>query len=55
MKIIKRDGREVPFDYTKIKAAIEAANAEVKETISDTVIGFIVGRVERRCEDLALI
>ena len=23
MKIIKRDGREVPFDYTKIKAAIE--------------------------------
>ena len=53
MKIIKRDGREVPFDYTKIKAAIEAANAEVKETISDTVIGFIVGRVERRCKDLA--
>ncbi len=53
MKIIKRDGREVPFDYTKIKAAIEAANTEVKETISDTMIGFIVGRVERRCKDLA--
>ena len=35
MKIIKRDGREVPFDYTKIKAAIEAANAEVKEKINN--------------------
>ena len=28
MKIIKRDGREVPYDYTKIQKAIEAANAE---------------------------
>ena len=25
MKIIKRDGSEVPFDYRKIKNAIEAA------------------------------
>ena len=31
MKVIKRDGREVPFNYTKIKRAIEAANAEVAE------------------------
>ena len=31
MKIIKRNGREVPFDDTKIKAAIEAANSEVEE------------------------
>ena len=53
MKIIKRNGREVPFDDTKIKAAVEAANSEVEEKISDTVIGFIVGRVEQRCTALA--
>ena len=51
MKVIKRDGREVPFDYTKIKRAIEAANAEVEEAdrLSDTMVGFVVGRVEKRC------
>ena len=31
MKIIKRDGREVSYDYTKIQKAIEAANGEVAE------------------------
>ena len=54
MKIIKRDGREVPFDYRKIKSAIEAANADVAETdrLSDTEVGFIVGRIEKRCDAL---
>ena len=54
MKVIKRDGREVPYDYTKIKDAIEAANAEVAEEdrLSDTEVGFIVGRIERRCAEL---
>ena len=54
MKIIKRDGSEVPFNYEKIKHAIEAANAEVAEAdrLSDTEVGFIVGRIERRCADL---
>ena len=54
MKVIKRDGREVPFDYTKIKRAIEAANAEVAEAdrLSDTMVGFVVGRLEKRCEAL---
>ena len=52
MKIIKRDGREVPYDYEKIKSAIEAANAEVAEEdrLSDTMVGFIVGRIEKRIE-----
>nr|MBQ4455141.1 anaerobic ribonucleoside-triphosphate reductase [Clostridia bacterium] len=52
MKIIKRDGREVPYDYEKIKNAIEAANAEVAEEdrLSDTMIGFVVGRIEKRIE-----
>ena len=53
MKIIKRDGREVPYDHTKIKEAITAANTEVDDKISDTVIGFIVGNVEKRCHALA--
>ena len=54
MKIIKRDGREVPYDYTKIKKAIEAANGEVAEEdrLTDTEVGFIVGGIEKRCADL---
>ena len=54
MKIIKRDGSEVPFDYRKIKSAIEAANADVAEAdrLSDTEVGFIVGRIEKRCDAL---
>ena len=53
MKIIKRNGCEVPFDCEKIRAAITAANAEVDDRISNTVIGFIVGNVEKRCHALA--
>ena len=55
MKIIKRDGSEVPYDYRKIYRAIQAANDEVAEEdrLSDTLIDFIVGRVERRIEALA--
>ena len=50
MKIIKRDGREVPYDYRKIRNAIEAANGEVAEQdrLSDTMVGFVVGRIEKR-------
>ena len=29
MKIIKRDGREVSYDFSKIITAIDAANKEV--------------------------
>jgi len=53
VKIIKRNGCEVPYDCEKIRAAITAANAEVDDKISDTVIGFIVGNVEKRCAALA--
>ena len=54
MKVIKRDGSEVPFDYRKIQNAIEAANAEVAEAdrLSDTEVGFIVGRIEKCCVSL---
>ena len=52
MKIIKRDGSEVPYDYTKIKTAIESANAEMadEDRLSDTMVGFLVGSIERRIE-----
>lgn len=53
MKIIKRNGAEVPYDCEKIRTAVLAANNEVDDKISDTIIGFIVGRVEQRCEALA--
>ena len=54
MKIIKRDGSEVPFDREKIETAIKAANLDTADEhrISDTLIGFIVGRIERRCDAL---
>ena len=54
MKIIKRDGSEVPYDYRKIENAITAANGEVAEEdrLSDTEVGFIVGRIEKRCDEL---
>ena len=53
MRIIKRNGAEVPYDCEKIRSAITAANAEVSEKLSDTAIGFIVGKVEQRCDSLA--
>ena len=31
MKVIKRDGREVPFDAERIRRAIESANAVMPE------------------------
>ncbi len=53
MRIIKRNGAEVPYDCEKIRAAISAANDEVNDKITDTAIGFIVGRVEQWCDALA--
>ncbi|MBQ9685977.1 MAG: anaerobic ribonucleoside-triphosphate reductase [Lachnospiraceae bacterium] len=54
MKIIKRDGREVPFDLQKIKTAIDAANAEMADVdrLSDEEAGFIVQRINERCIEL---
>ena len=51
MKVIKRDGSEVPFDYRRIKRAIEAANQDMAdgEQLTDILIGFVAGKVEERC------
>ena len=50
MKIIKRDGREVDYDRSKIIIAISKANAEVpeEERISEDRIEAIVTYVENR-------
>ena len=54
MKIIKRDGSEVPYDYRKIIRAIDDANQDVavEDRISDTQKKNIASRVEKRCEAL---
>ena len=54
MKIIKRDGSEVSYDYRKIIRAIDAANQDVavEDRISDTQKENIASRVEKRCEAL---
>ena len=54
MKVIKRDGREVPFDRGKIFAAIRSANADVAETdrISEHELKHTVGNIETKCRQL---
>ena len=54
MRIIKRDGREVPYNFSKIINAIEAANGEVapSDQLPEMEIGYIVGRIERRISAL---
>jgi len=54
LKIIKRDGTEVPFKTDKIIAALEAANADVVEEdrIPTEQAESIAGRIRVRCEAL---
>lgn len=54
MKIIKRNGKEVQFDESKISAAIEAANKEVVETdrLSAEDIDNMTNNVKYRCEKM---
>ena len=52
MKIIKRNGAEVPFDINKISAAIAAANAEVEEgnRLTERQIMYASANVADECE-----
>ncbi|MBQ9004194.1 MAG: anaerobic ribonucleoside-triphosphate reductase [Eggerthellaceae bacterium] len=52
MKIIKRNGSEVPFDINKISAAIAAANAEVPEDVrlTERQIMYASANVADMCE-----
>ena len=53
MKIIKRDGREVPFDRTKIEAALAASSADVPEdALSRVELEQMAGRIEKKCAGL---
>ena len=48
LKVIKRDGRTVPYDRNKIIVAIRKANAEVDayERVEDDMIDGIVAGIE---------
>ena len=48
MKVIKRDGRAVDYDRSKIKVAIEKANKEVtpKEKAKKEDINTIISYIE---------
>ena len=54
MKIIKRDGREAPFDRGKICRAIDAANADMPEAdrLPGATVSPIAADIERQCESL---
>lgn len=53
MRVIKRNGREVPYDSTKIVIAVQKANKEVPrdEKVSDIRIQEIVSNIEARSLD----
>lgn len=54
MKIIKRSGKEVPFDRSKIEIAIQKANATVMESkrLSSNDITEIAVDIEERCKSM---
>ena len=57
MKIIKRDGREVPFDRNKIWSAIAKADADIREeggkdVLASADITVLSMSVEERCKNL---
>ena len=54
MKIIKRSGKEVPFDAGKIKTAIEKANKEVPNNnkLKKLEIEMIVCKISDKCEKM---
>lgn len=55
MRIIKRSGKEVGFDISKIMAAVQKANREVKEAdrMSQEQVDEISNRVEEICMEMA--
>ena len=42
MEVIKRDGKTVDFDREKISAAINKANAEVKEQVKKILMKLLI-------------
>lgn len=54
MKVMKRDGTEVPFETAKIASAISRANQTVPEAdrLPDATVKLIAGTVEMECANL---
>lgn len=54
MKIIKRSGKEVPFDISKIVRAVDKANKETipSERLTPEQINEIAANVEETCHDM---
>ena len=57
VKVIKRDGREVTFDRSKIVTAIQKANSEVEpeERVDEDTIEKIVSFVESKNKKRMLV
>ena len=55
MRVIKRDGREVPFDWHKIIDAVEKANREMDpdDRISGRTISIMAAQIEEDCKALS--
>lgn len=45
MNVIKRNGKEVPFDFNKMKNAVTAAFSSVEQTCDESVLDFIVLKI----------
>ena len=52
MRIIKRNGSEVTFDTQKIINAINGANAEVDEGLSEDGVALVADIVTKRCRNM---
>jgi len=54
VKVIKRDGREVPFDAKKIEKAVGAANSQIseKERMTETEIDLFAACIQKNLERL---
>ena len=57
MKVQKRDGRIVPFDASKIRAAMEKANwaVEEKERVEARLIEETIRHVEEKANDVIAV
>ena len=57
MKVIKRDGTTVSYDRSKIKRAIQKANAEVEasEKVTDETIDYIISCIESKNRSRMLV
>ena len=54
MKVIKRDGREVPFKKDRVRAAISAANHDVPmgDQLNEDDLEYVVSCIDSRCYKL---